>query len=82
MNDREIMEGLLLTSKNAIDLYVHGAIESATPKVSDAFSTALNDALTMQSCIYNQMSQHGWYTAQQAQPQQLQQVKQKFASCC
>ena len=78
MNDHEIMENLLLTAKGVVDLYMHGSVESATPPVHQAFQTALNDAITMQSGIYTAMSDRGWYTAQQAQPQQLQQVRQKF----
>ena len=80
MNDKEIMEGILLSTKSACGLYMHGTIESSTPKVHQAFSTALNDALCMQDNVYKQMSDHGWYTAEQAQQQKLQQVKQKFST--
>ena len=80
MDDRDIMENILLTTKGVGDLYMHGSIESATPNVRQAFNTALNDSLSMQSGIYQQMSDHGWYTAEQAEPQKMQQVKQKF--CC
>lgn len=80
MDDRDIMENILLTTKGVCDLYMHGSIESATPNVRQAFNTALNDSLSMQSGIYQQMSDLGWYTAEQAEPQKMQQVKQKF--CC
>ncbi len=80
MDDRNIMENLLLTCKGACDLFMHGSLESSTPKVHQAFTTALNDSLTMQDRIYKQMEQKGWYTAQQAPQQQVDQVKQKFAS--
>ena len=80
MSDKEIMEGILLTTKGACDLFMHGSIESGTPKVHQAFSTALNDAICMQNNVYKQMSDHGWYTTEQAQQQKLQQVKQKFST--
>ena len=80
MNDKEIMEGILLTTKSACDLYLHGTIESSTPKVHQAVNTALNDAICMQNNVYKQMSDHGWYTAEQAQQQKLQLVKQKFST--
>ena len=54
MNDKEIMEGILLTTKGVCDLYMHGSIESATPNVHEAFNTALNDSLCMQDGIYKQ----------------------------
>jgi spore coat protein CotF len=59
---------------------MHGSIESSTPNVHQAFTSALNDTLSMQDRIYKQMEQKGWYTAQQAPQQQVDQVKQKFAS--
>ncbi|MBR3475331.1 MAG: spore coat protein [Oscillospiraceae bacterium] len=79
MNDKEIMEGILLTTKGVCDLYLHGSVESATPNVHDAFNTALNDALCMQNGIYTAMQSRGWYPTQQAQAQSIQQVRQKYA---
>ena len=83
MNDKKIMEGILLTAKGVCDLYLHGSIESATPKVHEAFNSALNDAIGMQSGVYAAMANHGWYPSDVAPAQQRQQVKNKFAnSCC
>ena len=83
MNDKEIMEGIFLTAKGVCDLYLHGSIESATPKVHEAFNSALNDAIGMQSGVYAAMANHGWYPSDVAPAQQRQQVKNKFAnSCC
>ena len=80
MEDREIMESLLQTAKGACDLYMHGTIESSTQNVHSAMDGALNETLQMQDTVYKQMAQKGWYPTQQAQPQQLQQVKQKYSS--
>ncbi len=79
MDDKQIMESILLTTKGACDLYMHGVIESPTANVRQAFSTALNDTLTMQDGIYKQMAAKGWYTTEQAPQQKITQVKQKFA---
>ncbi len=79
MNDKDIMENLLLTTKGVCDLFMHGSIESSTANVHQAFTTALNDSLCMQDSIYKEMSNHGWYTTEQAQQQKIDQVKQKFA---
>ena len=79
MNDQMIMENILLTTKGACDLYMHGTIESATQNVQQAFDSALNDSLCMQSDIYQKMAQKGWYPSQQADQQQISQVRQKFA---
>ena len=80
MNDKDIMENILMTTKGACDLFMHGAIESNTPNVQQAFSTALNEALCMQGNVYKQMSDRGWYPSEQAQAQRVQQVKQKAAA--
>ena len=79
MNDQMIMENLLLTTKGVCDLYVHGAIESATKNVQQAFDSALSDSLCMKGDIYQKMSAKGWYPAQQAEAQQIEQVRQKYA---
>ena len=79
MSEKEIMEGILMTTKGVCDLYMHGSIESATPNVHQTFSTALNSALAMQNGIYSQMAQQGWYPTESAPSQKLQQVKQKFS---
>lgn len=79
MDDKTIMENLLLTTKGVCDLYMHGTIESAgTTNVHSTFQNALTDALCMQDDIYKTMSDKGWYPPQNAQPQQLQEVKQKY----
>ena len=82
MNDKQIMEGILNSTKGVCDLYMHGSIESATANVHQAFTDALNDTLCMQNAVYNQMSRKGWYQTQQADAQQKQQLKQKYSSCC
>ena len=79
MNDQMIMENILLTTKGACDLYTHGAIESATQNVQQAFDGALNDSLCMQGDIYQKMASKGWYPAQQADQQQIDQVRQKYS---
>ena len=59
MDDKCIMENLLLTEKGVCDLYVHGTIESSTANVHQTFNQALNDSLCMQDDIYKQMSAKG-----------------------
>ena len=56
MDERNMMENLLLTTKGVCELYMHGAIEASTPEVRSAFCTALNDTLAIQDSIYKDMS--------------------------
>ena len=78
MNDQNIMQNLLVSTKGLCDLYMHGTVESATPNVHQAFDNALNQSLCMQSDIYKKMTQKGWYPTTQAEQQSIQQVKMKF----
>ena len=79
MNDKNVMEDILLLEKGVCDLFMHGAIESATPDVHQAFSTALDDALCMQDDLYQKMAAKGWYPTEQAPQNQVNSVKQKFS---
>ena len=80
MDDKSIMENILLTTKGVCDLYMHGAIESSTANVHSQFDKALNESLCMQNEIYTKMAAKGWYPTQKAEQQKIQQVKQKFAT--
>lgn len=79
MDDRCIMENLLLTTKGVCDLYLHGTIESSTANVHQTFDTALKDSLCMQDDIYKKMSAKGWYSTEQVEPQKMQKVKNQYA---
>ena len=80
MDDKCIMENLLITEKGTCDLYLHGTIESGTANVKQTFNKALDDSLCMQGDIYQKMSEKGWYPAQQAPQQQIRQLKQKYSN--
>lgn len=79
MDDKSIMESMLNATKGVCDLYLHGTIESATPDVHKTFDNVLSDSLCMQNDIYTKMSSKGWYPAQQAPQQQVQQTKSQFS---
>ena len=56
MDDKNVMENILLLEKGVCDLYMHGTIESCTSNVHQAFSHALSDSLAMQDTLYDQMA--------------------------
>ena len=80
MNDRNLMENLLQLEKGGCDLFLHGTIESSTPNVRQAFGSALNEALCMQDTIYGKMAAKGWYPAEAAEQNKINQAKQKFSA--
>ena len=82
MNDKELLENVLVGLKQCGDLMLHGSIESCTPNVHGAFSTALNSVICMQSDVYKDMSDRGWYPPDQAPQQKIDAVKQKYKAVC
>ena len=78
-DDRAIMDNILSVIKGNCDMFMHGTIESTTPNVHQAFKSSLDESLQVQKEIFNQMSQRGWYTTQQAEQQKISQTKQKFS---
>ena len=79
MDDRQLMENMLMLEKGACDLLMHGTIESSSPDVHHAFSCSLNSSLQMQEQIYEKMQQKGWYPVQQVERQKVDRVRQKFS---
>lgn len=79
MDDRQLMENMLMLEKGACDLLMHGTIESSSPDVHHAFTCSLNSSLQMQEQIYEKMQQKGWYPVQQAERQKVDRVRQKFS---
>ncbi len=80
MDDKNLMENILLLEKGVCDLFMHGAIESSTSNVHQVFSTALNESLCMQDTIYDKMASKGWYPTEQADQNKISSVKQKFTA--
>lgn len=80
MNDKNLMEDILLLEKGVCDLYMHGAIESSTNNVHQVFSTALNDSLCMQDTLYDKMAAKGWYPTEQVEQNKITAVKNKFSA--
>lgn len=82
MDDKNLMENILLLEKGVCDLYMHGTIESSTDNVHNAFNSALNDSLCMQDELYDKMTAKGWYPTEQAEQNKINTVRQKFGAQC
>lgn len=78
MQDRDLMESELLVIKGVCDLYMHGALESTTAEVHEAFQCALEKSLNIQNKLYNLMAEKGWYQTDCAEQQKINSAKQKF----
>ena len=80
MNDKELMEDILLTVKGACDLYLHDTIEASTANVHCTFDKVLQDTLCAQDEIYQKMAQKGWYPAECADQNQINKVMQQYSA--
>ena len=80
MDDKNLMQNLLLLEKGCCDLYMHGAVESGTQNVHLAFNSAFADSLSMQNEIYTKMAGKGWYSIKPVEQQKIDTVKQQFSS--
>ncbi|MCH5187586.1 MAG: spore coat protein [Oscillospiraceae bacterium] len=80
MDDKCLMEGLLLLEKGVCDLYMHGTIESPSGNVHRVFDSALKESLGIQDNIYSSMEKRGWYSPEQAEQTKVESVKTKFST--
>ena len=80
MDDKNLMENMLLLEKGVCDLYLHGTVESSTQDVHGTFRAALTESLCMQDTIYSKMAAKGWYPSEQVDQSKISTVKQKFAA--
>ncbi|MBQ9530917.1 MAG: spore coat protein [Eubacterium sp.] len=80
MDDKNLMQDILLLEKGVCDLYMHGAIESSTQNINQTFKNALNESLCMQDDIYKKMQEKGWYQTDTAQQDKINTLKQKFTN--
>jgi len=78
MTDKEYIEDVLLTAKTLTSMYHYATQESSTEGLHNQFKCNLNDSIAMQHRIFAAMQQNGWYPQQQAQQQQINQVKSKY----
>lgn len=79
MDDKNLMENVLLLEKGVCDLYMHGAIESSSLTVHEAFKHALDESLRIQDTLYDKMTAKGWYPTEQVEQSKIDSVKQKFS---
>lgn len=80
MDDKQLMENLLLLEKGACDLFMHGAIESSTDNVHKTFNQALTESICMQDTIYTKMAAKGWYPPSRPSRPKFTTVKQKYSA--
>lgn len=78
MNDKLIMESILLLLKGTCEVYVHGTQEASNKQVHDILKEGLDEMLKMQFDVYNKMTENGWYTIQNIDAKTIKQTLKKL----
>ena len=72
MNDKIIMENMLLLLKSTVEVYVHGSLES------NALKSNLDEIIKMQDELYKKMTECGWYIVTNIDSKQIQKTLKKL----
>lgn len=78
MNDRLLLENMLLLLKSTVEVYVHGSLESSNKPVHNALKHNLDEIIKMQDDLYNKMTEYGWYVVQNIETKQIKQSLKKL----
>ena len=61
MNDKLLLENILLILKSNMEVYTHGTLESSNQDVRETIKYGLETTIELQNNLYNKMSECGWY---------------------
>ena len=78
MNDKLLMENVLLNLKSTVEVYVHGSLESANKPVHDTLKSNLDEIIKMQDETYKKMTECGWYVVENIQQKAIDKVINKL----
>jgi spore coat protein CotF len=80
MQDKLIITNALTLQKNLLEILIHGVVESANNKVTNALKDQLNDNLAMQNKLFKFMQEQGWYNVEDAPEYKIQAAANKLQS--
>ena len=78
LDDKEILEDVLSSQKQMTGTYNTYSNECVDEKLKCDFLNILRDEHNMQSSVFSQLQQRGWYQAAAAQQQKIDAAKTKF----
>lgn len=71
MNDKLILENVLLLLKGCAEVYVHGTEEASNKIIHETLKDGLDDILKMQHEVYEEMVASGWYKIQNIKSEEI-----------
>lgn len=78
LDDQEILSDLLLSQKQITGTYNTSGNECADEKLKSDLLNILRDEHNMQTDVFTQMQQRGWYQTPPAQQQKIDAAKTKY----
>ena len=79
MGDEELLKDCLNSEKNCTSVYNTFASECVNPPLRNDFVNTLKDAHDIQSELFTEAQNRGWYTVKEAPLMDIQQVAAKFS---
>lgn len=79
MQDKDLYESVLNTTKLLSDLLMHGCIESSEDNINKTYIKASENIFELQHKIYKKMEEQGWYKTETVSESAIQKVAQKHA---
>ncbi len=61
MNDKLIMESILLLLKSSVSVYLHGTLEASNKLIHNTLKNGLDEIMKMQFLVFNKMNECGFY---------------------
>jgi spore coat protein CotF len=80
MEDKIIMNTVLTLTKNACDIFMHGAIESNTKEIKTCFTDSLDKYLKIQGELFTSMESGGLYNIENIPETKIEKSKKKYVS--
>ncbi len=80
MNDKLIMESILLLLKSTVEVYVHGTLEASNKTIHSTLKSGLDDIMKMQFEVFNKMNECGWYKLNNLDSKKINETLNKLAS--
>ncbi len=77
MNDRLLMDNILLLLKSTVEVYVHGSLESSTKSVHNTLKDNLDEIIKLQDDTYKKMTENGWYVIQNIESKEIKKTLKK-----
>jgi len=78
LNDKDLMTSVLTELKHMADALNTSILEASSEELRRDYLNILTDVYNAQKQVFDAMAQRGWYQPKPAQPQDIQQAKNKF----